>query len=71
MNEPRPAAAEQAESVPFVDVGPYPTRSGNRLTPWIDGEPVFRRICEAIESARSSVRAANGGPMRATLILTS
>src|SRR5687767_4469186 len=55
MNKRRPSAADQAASVPFVGVGPYPTRSGNRLTPWIDGEPAFRRICEAIESARSSV----------------
>ena len=51
----RSGTDKQASSVPFVDVGTYPTRSGNRLTPWIDGEPAFRRICEAIEGARSSV----------------
>lgn len=55
MDKRPAAAAERAASVPFVDVGTYPTRSGNRLTPWIDGEPAFRRICEAIEGARSSV----------------
>ena len=43
------------QSVRFVDVGAYPTRDGNSITPWIDGEPAFRRICEAIEGARTSV----------------
>ena len=41
--------------VPFVDTGSYPTRAGNRVLPWIDGEPAFRRICEAIELAHESV----------------
>lgn len=40
---------------PFVDTGAYPTRSGNRVQPWIDGEPAFRRICEAIEAAQQRV----------------
>ena len=48
-------AAEQGMSVPFVDAGAYPTRAGNEVTPWVDGEPAFSRICEAIESARSNV----------------
>jgi len=41
--------------VPFVETGSYPTREGNSVRPWIDGEPAFRRICEAIEAARASV----------------
>jgi len=36
-------------------VGTYPTRTGNAVTPWIDGESAFVRICEAIESAQYSV----------------
>lgn len=40
---------------PFVDSGTYPTRSGNQVQPWIDGEPAFRRICQAIEAAQHSV----------------
>ncbi len=42
-------------SSPFVTTGAYPSRSGNQLQPWIDGEPAFRRICEAIETAQQSV----------------
>jgi cardiolipin synthase len=42
-------------SSPFVNTGAYPTRSGNQVRPWIDGEPAFRRICEAIEAAQQSV----------------
>src|SRR5262249_5358506 len=49
------SATEQESAIPFVDVGTYPTRTGNAVTPWIDGEPAFDRICEAIESARHSV----------------
>lgn len=33
----------------------YPVRSGNLLRPLIDGEPAFRRVCEAIEQAKQSV----------------
>lgn len=39
----------------FVTTGTYPTRAGNAVRLLIDGEPAFRRICEAIESARHSV----------------
>lgn len=42
-------------TVPFVDTGAYPARPGNAIVPWIDGEPAFRRIAEAIEHARASV----------------
>lgn len=40
---------------PFVASGPYPARAGNRVRPWIDGEPAFDRICRAIAAARHSV----------------
>lgn len=43
------------QSIPFVNSGTYPTRAGNHVVPWIDGEPAFRRICEAIEAAQESV----------------
>ncbi len=33
----------------------YPLRRGNRVRHLIDGEPAFRRICEAIEAAESRV----------------
>jgi cardiolipin synthase len=42
-------------STPFVATGTYPTRDGNCTRLLIDGEPAFRRICDAIEAARSSV----------------
>lgn len=41
--------------IPFATTGSYPVRSGNRVRPLIDGEPAFRRICEAVEAARHSV----------------
>jgi cardiolipin synthase len=41
--------------VPFVSSGPYPIRGGNAVRPLVDGEPAFRRICEAVEAARHSV----------------
>jgi len=46
---------EGAAHVPFARRGAYPLRPGNRLEPLVDGEPAFRRICEAVESARESV----------------
>ena len=42
-------------SVPFVESGPFPVREGNLVRPLIDGQAAFRRICQAIESARHSV----------------
>lgn len=39
----------------FVTTGSYPTRHGNCVRPLVDGEPAFRRICEAIDAARHSV----------------
>jgi phosphatidylserine/phosphatidylglycerophosphate/cardiolipin synthase-like enzyme len=44
-----------ADHVPFVDSGSYPIRGGNAVRPLVDGEPAFRRICQAVESARRSV----------------
>jgi cardiolipin synthase A/B len=39
----------------FPDSGSYPVREGNFVRPLIDGVPAFRRICESVEAARSSV----------------
>jgi cardiolipin synthase A/B len=44
-----------AAHVPFVESGSYPLRAGNAVRPLVDGEPAFRRICEAVEAARRSV----------------
>jgi cardiolipin synthase A/B len=40
--------------IPFVASGSYPVRPGNLVRPLIDGEPAFRRICEAVEAAHHS-----------------
>ena len=42
-------------AIPFVRSASYPIRSGNMVRPLIDGEPAFRRICEAIEAAQQNV----------------
>jgi cardiolipin synthase len=42
-------------AIPFVQSASSPIRPGNLVRPLIDGEPAFRRICEAIEAARQSV----------------
>jgi cardiolipin synthase A/B len=39
----------------FVTTGSYPTRFGNTAQLLIDGEPAFRRVCEAIEMAKHSI----------------
>lgn len=44
-----------AAHIPFTDTGAYPIRAGNAVQPLVDGEPAFRRICEAVEEARHSV----------------
>jgi phosphatidylserine/phosphatidylglycerophosphate/cardiolipin synthase-like enzyme len=44
-----------ADHVPFVTSGSYPIRGGNAVRPLVDGEPAFRRICEAVRAARASV----------------
>jgi cardiolipin synthase len=42
-------------AIPPVREASYPARLGNILRPLVDGEPAFRRVCEAIEAARHSV----------------
>lgn len=42
-------------AIPYVSEASYPIRSGNVLRPLIDGEPAFRRVCEAIETAKQRV----------------
>ncbi len=49
------SAALHAGHIPFASSGSYPVRAGNRVRPLVDGEPAFRRICEAIEAATRSV----------------
>jgi len=46
---------QRARHVPVVESGSYPPRDGCAVKPLVDGEPAFRRICEAVESARHSV----------------
>lgn len=41
--------------IPHVTSGAYPLRQGNLVHPLVDGEPAFRRICEAVEAAKHSV----------------
>jgi len=41
--------------VPAARRAAYPLRPGNAVIPLVDGEPAFRRICEAVEAARESV----------------
>ncbi|MCA9660439.1 MAG: hypothetical protein KC486_18995 [Myxococcales bacterium] len=35
--------------------GPYPRRSGNAVTPWIDGVPFYERLAAAFRAARSRI----------------
>lgn len=44
-----------AAYIDFVESGAYPIRAGNEVEPLVDGDPAFRRICEAVEQARYSV----------------
>jgi phosphatidylserine/phosphatidylglycerophosphate/cardiolipin synthase-like enzyme len=50
-----PGSTPIGDIIPHVSNASYPVRPGNRLRPLVDGEPAFRRVCEAIESARHSV----------------
>ena len=45
----------RARHIPPVESGSYPVRQGCAVAPLIDGVPAFRRICEAIESAKERV----------------
>jgi cardiolipin synthase A/B len=47
--------SDSRHHIPFQLPASYPIRSGNFVQPLIDGEPAFRRICEAVEAARHSV----------------
>src|SRR3981081_863800 len=49
------AMIEPEPHIPFPAFGSYRVRSGNLVDPLIDGEPAFRRICEAVEAAHPSV----------------
>jgi len=51
------AALEIADArhIPPAAEGAYPLRPGNAVHPLVDGEPAFRRICEAVEAARQRV----------------
>jgi len=49
------AALTNDRTIPCVHSGSYPMRAGNRVRILVDGEPAFRRICAAIEAARSRV----------------
>jgi cardiolipin synthase len=42
-------------AIPPARSGAYPLRDGNRVRPLVDGEPAFRRICQAVEAARARV----------------
>jgi phosphatidylserine/phosphatidylglycerophosphate/cardiolipin synthase-like enzyme len=41
--------------IPSVGSGSYPVRGGCAVRPLVDGEPAFREICQAIESAKRRV----------------
>ena len=41
--------------IPFVTTGAYPVRAGNSVRLLIDGEPAFRRVCDAVEQAEARV----------------
>jgi len=47
--------SHHAHHVPPAQEGSYPVRAGCFVRPLVDGEPAFRRICEAIESAHDRV----------------
>ncbi len=49
------ALKQDVGHVPFVEASSYPVRDGNFVRPLVDGDPAYRRICEAVESAQSSV----------------
>lgn len=49
-----PIMSPGADHIPPVSSGPYPVRAGNYVRPLVDGEPAFRRICEAVEGAKKS-----------------
>src|SRR3712207_519440 len=44
-----------AFAVPHAAGAAYPPRPGNMVRLLVDGEPAFRRVCEAIDAAQHSV----------------
>lgn len=54
-DHPIPFASVPFAPIPFAEHGSYPVRAGNRVRPLIDGDPAYRRICEAVEAAQHSV----------------
>jgi cardiolipin synthase len=46
---------ELAITIPIIQTSSYPARPGNAVRPLVDGEPAFRRVCEAIEAATQSI----------------
>jgi cardiolipin synthase A/B len=55
MMQTEDIAPTESSGIPFVQSASYPMCPGNLVRPLIDGEPAFRRICEAIEAARHIV----------------
>ena len=49
------AAIRDGQHIAPAREGAYPLRAGNRVRPLVDGDAAFRRICEAIETAKRSV----------------
>ncbi len=49
------AAIRDGQHIAPARGGAYPLRAGNRVRPLVDGDLAFRRICEAVETAKSSV----------------
>ena len=54
-DDQRVRASSEPPPIPFVQSGSYPVRDGNLITPLVDGEPAFRRVCEAIQHAQHAV----------------
>jgi cardiolipin synthase len=52
---PEIVPTEGEPAIPSARAGSYPVRDGNLVLPLVDGEPAFRRICEAMEAARHSI----------------
>ncbi len=53
--KPRDEPVLAATQIPPARRSAYPRRTGNAVRPLVDGEPAFRRICEAVESARHRI----------------
>jgi phosphatidylserine/phosphatidylglycerophosphate/cardiolipin synthase-like enzyme len=49
------SSPDLAPYIPFATSCSYPARSGNLVRPLVDGIPTFRRIGEAVDTARQSI----------------